>query len=91
MALHVLHHGIELPDLRLTVPTTSDWRHQRFLVRVQIDTDDLQLALSSTGEVELRDFLAVRHIEKTTKLKRGILEGQRHSGGVTFDVLPRDG
>jgi hypothetical protein len=97
LSLRVYHRGIELPALRQTVEAGPDWRQTRWQARVQIDTDELALELGS-GLVEqgtwgqqrvlLRDLVAVRHTEKTTKLKKGILAGQRHAGGVTFDVLP---
>ena len=94
--LDVFHHGIELPEQRLAVPVGQDWRHVRLLVRVQIDTDSLMLQLASVpgeggragrGRVELRDVLAVRHTEQTTKLKKGVFAGERHRGGITFDVM----
>ena len=94
--LDMLHHGIELPEQRLSVPLGPEWRHVRLLVRVQVDTDDLVLRLGvARGEgqqakrvnVELRDVLGVRHAEQTTRLKKGVFAGQRHRGGVTFDVM----
>jgi hypothetical protein len=36
----------------------------------------------------MRDLVATRQSERTTKLKKGIFAGERHQGGVTFDVLP---
>jgi hypothetical protein len=36
---------------------------------------------------ELRDLRAVRHMEQTAKLKKGVFAGERHRGGVTFDVM----
>ena len=62
-------------------------------------TDDLTLELGSglveegtwgKERVQLRDVAAVRHTEKTLKLKKGILAGERHAGGVRFDVLPEE-
>ncbi len=87
LTLRVLHHGIEMESLRLTAPVGEQWRHVRLLVRVQIDTDDLTLELASRGTTSLRELVAVRHSEQTTKLKKGEFAGRRHRGGVTFDVL----
>jgi len=97
LSLKVYHHGIELPEQRLVLPLTPEWRHCRLQVRVQIDTDDLRLELGSgdaggdswlKDRAQLKDLTAVRHTEKTTKLKKGVFAGERHEGGVTFDVLP---
>jgi len=87
LQLRVFHHGIELRDLALSAPVGDGWRHVRLLVRVQIDTDDLRVELASEGMTELRDLRAVRHMEQTAKLKKGVFAGERHRGGVTFDVM----
>jgi hypothetical protein len=42
------------------------------------------------GQVQVRDLLALRHTERTTRLEHGVFDGQRHRGGVTFDVLPAE-
>jgi hypothetical protein len=99
LSLKVYHHGIELPEQRLVFPLTPEWRHCRLQVRVQLDTDDLRLELGSgdaagdswlKDRAQLKDLTVVRHTEKTTKLKKGVLAGERHEGGVTFDVLPEE-
>lgn len=95
VSFRLYHHGIELPDLRVTIPVSDEWRHYRCLVRVQIDADDLRIEMGSGADdtwlgerVQLRDLSVLRHTEKTTKLKKGIFAGERHEGGVTFDILP---
>jgi hypothetical protein len=96
VSLRIYHHGIEMPAQRVAIPIDDEWRHYRLLVRVQIDTDDLRIEVGSGDpeggtwrkkRIELRDLLVVRHTEKTTKLKKGMFAGERHEGGVRFDVL----
>lgn len=97
VSVRVLHHGIELPALRLVLPVGEGWQDLRAQVRVQADLDDLALEIGSgdaaagtwlRGDVEVADLKVVRHREQTLKLKKGVLEGRRHGGGVTFDILP---
>ncbi len=96
ISLRLYHHGIELPNQRVVIPVGTDRRHYRCLVRVQVDTDDLRVELGSGDinagtwlgeEVSLEDLVVVRHTERTTKLKRGVFAGERHEGGVTFDLI----
>ena len=85
-----------MPGLRLTARVAREPRHVRLLLRVQLDADDLRVALGSGDadagtwcreEVSLRDVVAVLHRERAVKLKRGVFAGERHRGGVTFDLL----
>lgn len=90
LELRLYHHGIELPQHRLLVPVSEEWCHVRILVRFQVEMDDVRLEVSSDqgAEVEFSDLLATRQREMTTRLEHGILAGERHRGGVTFDVFP---
>jgi hypothetical protein len=100
VSLRLYHHGVELPAQRArypqSLPISAARRHYRCLVRVQIDTDDLRIELGSGDpgadtwlqqRVELTDLAVVRHTERTTKLKKGVFAGERHEGGVTFDII----
>lgn len=96
LTFRVYHHGVELRNLRTPVALAARWAPVRFQVRVQIDTDDLRVEMGSGDpeagtwcgqRVGLRDFVATRQSERTTKLKKGIFSGERHEGGVTFDVI----
>jgi hypothetical protein len=97
LTLRLYHHGVELPAQALVLPVGPEWRQARLLVRVQMDLDDLALELGSgdgrhgtwrQGHIALQNLSVVRHSEKTAKLKKGVLAGERHTGGVRFDVLP---
>ncbi|MBD3176618.1 MAG: hypothetical protein GF320_15665 [Armatimonadia bacterium] len=96
LELRLYHRGIELPVHRLRVAVTDEWRHLRLLVRIQVEMDEVRLELGPRddqwlgGQVQVRDLLALRHTERTTRLEHGVFEGQRHAGGVTFDVLPAE-
>ncbi|NOY83069.1 MAG: hypothetical protein GXP31_18880 [Kiritimatiellaeota bacterium] len=90
LLFRVFHHGIELPGLRVRVPVTARSRHFRFMLRVQIGAEDLRIDMRAEGgdRVALRNFSALRFIERAVRLRRGIFEGVRHEGGVRFDFLP---
>ncbi|MCC7495177.1 MAG: hypothetical protein IT204_22705 [Fimbriimonadaceae bacterium] len=88
LTLRVCHGEVELPGCRLRLPLTAAPRPVRLLVRVQLETDRLVLELA--GPATLTDLTVVHHREQTTKLKRGILAGTRHRGGVSFDVIPEE-
>jgi hypothetical protein len=96
VGLRLFHHGFERPAQRLTAPVGDEWRHVRFLVRIQVETDEVSLELGAgnpggeawpSGTVEVRDLVVTHEQEMTAKLKKGVFAGQRHEGGVTFDLL----
>jgi len=90
VALRVLHAGHELNGCTLRAAVDSRWRAIRFIVRVQLDCESLSVELASADgsrPIAVRDLLATRQRERTLRLKKGEFEGQRHQGGVTFDVL----
>ena len=86
--------GFERPDSRLEgggIQITGNFPGKARTI------DELRMDLGSgraTGKswcrdrVEIRDLQVFRHTEMTAKLKKGILTGTRHQGGVTFDILP---
>ncbi len=96
VAFRVSHHGVEMPELLTTMELTGDWKPHRFQLRVQIDTDDLTVEMGAgdpeqgswgAQRSEVRNLLVTRQTERAARIKKGIFAGERHRGGVTFDVL----
>lgn len=96
LSMRVFHGDNELVGLRQSVTLDQNWREVRFQVRVQVDTDELRVELNSgvpgdaswgMDTVRCKRLVATRQIERTTKLKKGVFAGERHRGGVTFDVM----
>jgi hypothetical protein len=97
LELRLYHRGIELPQHRLRLPVTDEWKHVRMAVRIQVEMDEIALEIGPArggewlqGEVEFSDLVATRHTEMTTRLEHGVFAGERHRGGVTFDVFEVD-
>jgi len=96
LCLRVYHCDDELQEQRVLLPVDGSWRHLRFQLRFQIDTERIHVELGSGDPnsgtwlkrpVSVKDLLATLHTEKAAALKRGIFAGKRHEGGVTFDLL----
>ena len=65
---------------------TTNWKPVRYVLRVPLPFDNLVIQATCEG-AELFAPLAVLETEQTTKVYTGKLDGQRHKGGVTFDVI----
>ncbi len=77
----------ELPGLAQVVRTTAGEKPYRFVLRAQLPTDGLHIVVAAQS-ASIVSAQATRQAELTPKLPKGILTGERHRGGVTFDVLP---
>ena len=84
------------PDGNLSEPlsgTASDvefgagQRNVRLIVRSQLPTDNLVMTFDLPGEVQISQTLALRETERVARMQSGVLQGERHKGGVVFDVL----
>ena len=78
---------IPLPGLNQQITLGNDWKSCRIVLRVQLPVEDVVLQLKSAGVVELKDLAVYRETQMIAKPTRGIFTGQRHKGGITFDML----
>lgn len=56
-------------------------------VRVELGSGNPKQGTWAEHGVQIEDVVAVLHTERTLKLKRGVFAGERHRGGMPFDVL----
>lgn len=78
---------VPLPGLNRRIAFGKDWKSCRIVLRVQLPVEDVVLQLMPSGTVELKDLAVYRETQMIAKPTRGIFTGQRHKGGITFDVL----
>jgi hypothetical protein len=91
LLFRVLQDGQPLPGLSRTLTVGPDERPFRLILRVQLPTQPLTIELSQPDAGHVVRFSAPRvwrHTAQIAKPTRGIFTGQRHQGGVRFDVLP---
>jgi hypothetical protein len=72
------------------VSVTRDRRFYRYLLRVPLPVEGIRIEIVPQGarsRTTVEGLRAMRHTEQTPKLTKGIFTGQRHRGGVTFDIL----
>ena len=96
ISFRIFHKGIEIPDQRVTMPVNLSGKHYRYIFRAQTNLKDVSIGMCS-GEfgkengknqnISIKNLNIYLHTEKTAKIKKGVFEGKRHHGGVTFDVL----
>jgi len=96
ISFRVFHKGIEMPDQRVTMHVNSSGKYYRYIFRVQTNLKEISVGISS-GEfgkrnwkeqnILIKNLNIVLHTEKTAKIKKGVFEGKRHQGGITFDLL----
>ncbi len=86
ITFNALAGSVPLEGLEATVQVGSNWKPVRYVLRVPLPFDNLVIQVTCEG-AELLAPLAVLETEQTTKVYTGKLDGQRHKGGVTFDVI----
>jgi len=96
ISFRVFHKGIDMPSQQITIPVNSSGKHFRYIFRAQTNLKEISVGISS-GEagkrnwkgqnILIKNLSIILHSEKTAKIKKGIFEGKRHQGGITFDVL----
>lgn len=80
-----------LPGTTQAFDVGTEWKNYRIILRVQLPADPITMGLSaqtSPGDIEIADFHAIRHTAKIAKPTKGVFYGERHRGGVMFDVIP---
>ncbi|MBT3374434.1 MAG: hypothetical protein HN742_04605 [Lentisphaerae bacterium] len=88
LVVKAYHAGHHLRDQDMAVELSPKERHYRLIKTFSIPIAELSFRLQTgRGEAELTDLEALEHRERTVRLKQNVLEGKRHSGGITFDVL----
>jgi len=88
LVLEVLAGDQPLPGLTVRLPLATAPKAIRWTHRCQLPADGLRLRLRAEGVVTVRDLAVVRETARIAHLHRGIMDGRRHAGGVTFDTLP---
>lgn len=90
--VRVERNGVVLPGLTAEAALTDAWKDYRFVLRVQLPIDGLAIAIVPVGDdAEIAEAGARRHADQAVNLTQGRLDGVRHRGGVTFDLLPSAG
>ncbi len=84
LTISVRRKGRDLPGLREEIKLGREWKFYRFILRVQVPVEDIEIAIE--GKAEVRDIDAVLEKEMTPKLWRGILTARPHKGGIRFDI-----
>ncbi|MBN2450106.1 MAG: hypothetical protein JXR77_06935 [Lentisphaeria bacterium] len=84
----VCHADRPLPGLLCTAPVTPNPRRFRFVHRIQLPTEGLRLRIRAVdGPILLTDLAVDLHRARFADIAHGVPEGQRHRGGITFDIL----
>jgi hypothetical protein len=86
--IQVTRAGLALPGLNHRMSVRAAWRPFRYVLRNQLPTEDIRIALSASGgAVHIRGLRVTRQSEQTAKLTKGRFGGVRHRGAVTFDIV----
>jgi len=87
--VRVERNGIALPGLTAEAALTDAWKDHRFVLRIQLPIDGLAVAIVPVGDdAEIAEAGARLFADQAVNLTQGRLDGVRHRGGVTFDLLP---
>jgi hypothetical protein len=89
--LHIVHNGIDLADDTVTLKSLIPGQHVRVVYKEPLILDGVTLGIvSHRAPVTIKDLRVYHHQDLAVSLTKGIMEGTRHKGGVTFDVLPAE-
>jgi hypothetical protein len=92
LSIRVFRGDRELPGLQAQAAVVRNGRFYRYTLRVQLPVEDIRIVLAPGKEasgITVDRLTVTRQTEKTPKLTKGVFTGQRHRGGVTFDLLDR--
>ncbi|MEO0413332.1 MAG: hypothetical protein AAF226_00110, partial [Verrucomicrobiota bacterium] len=87
LTIDFFHRGIKLADKSLKVAELNAGQKARVVYKLPVILDGVELRLSAVNDLQLSEVLVVRHQDQAINLTKGIMEGKRHQGGVTFDVF----
>ncbi len=88
LTVKVHHAGRHLPEQDMVVAVGPAQRHYRLIKKFSMPVSELNFKLEADrSDVVLTGLKALLHREQTVRLKRSVFTGQRHRGGVMFDVL----
>lgn len=89
LRLALQHDGAELKDAAVSLNDLREGQRVRVVYKLPLILDQLTLTLASnSGTASLENLQVIRHQDQAINLTRGIMEGKRHQGGVTFALLP---
>jgi hypothetical protein len=89
LSLNLLHDGVVLKDAEVLLDQLGEGQEVRVIHKIPLILDQLSLELATTsGEGMIEELKVIRHQDQAINLTRGIMEGRRHQGGVTFALLP---
>lgn len=80
--------GTPLPGLACRVTIGPKATQVRLTLRAQLPQDGVSLRLYSTAPTTVTDLHAYHEVDCAARVARGQLQPRRHSGAVTFDILP---
>ena len=89
LSLNLLHDGVVLKDAEVSLGQLREGQEVRVIHKIPLILDQLSLEISAiSGESKIEELRVIRHQDQAINLTRGIMEGRRHQGGVTFALLP---
>ena len=84
----IFRNNVRLPGLTSTLENVSGGKNVRLVYKFPIIMDNVAITISSPGgATELKDLAVYQHQDMAMNLTRNIWTGERHKGGVTFDVI----
>ncbi len=95
-SITVLHNGAELTAQQHSFSIGSEWRHYRYVLRIQNPMEGVSIVLNSgvrgsasqnTQTIQMQEFTVLAQRVQVTRYEYGINSGTPHRGGVTFDLL----
>ena len=82
------HAGVKLEDKTVALEDIESGKHVRIIYKIPLILDEIAFSIATPeGAVSVSDVAVIRHQDQAINLTRKVMEGKRHQGGVTFDVL----
>ena len=89
LEFRIYNEGVLLDQQDVEVAVDTKTRSYRVIHKLTLPTGELTYRVrTAEGEsIEVNNMHAYLHTEKNIRLRRAVMEGERHKGGVAFDIL----
>jgi len=89
LEVNLFRNNVRLPEFKTVLDNVESGKNIRVVYKFPIIMDDISIVLSSPElKTEIKNLKVYRHQDMAMNLSRNIWTGERHKGGVTFDVIP---